>query len=112
MGTWSYLAPECLISAAVADIRSDIYSLGVVLFQLLAGCLPLEGDTMAELAAQHRREAPPSLSKLAPQVPPDVAWLVRRMMAKDPLRRPQTPGELIGQLIKLEIATFSERCLA
>ena len=112
MGTWNYLAPECLVAAAAADIRSDIYSLGAVLFQILAGRLPLEGDTMAELAAQHRREAPPSLSKLAPHVGADVSWLVRRMMAADPLRRPQTPGELIAQLIKLEIATFSERCLA
>ena len=65
---------------------------------------------MAELAAQHRQAAPPSLSKLAPHAArPTSAWLVRRMMAKDPLRRPQTPGELIAQLIKLEIATFSER---
>jgi serine/threonine-protein kinase len=112
MGTWSYLAPECITFAAAADVRSDIYSLGAVLFQLLAGRLPLEGDTMTELAAQHRQAAPPSLSKLVPHLPPDVAWLVRRMMAKDPLRRPQTPRELVGQLIQLEIATFSERALA
>ncbi len=112
MGTWSYLAPECITSPAVADVRSDIYSLGAVLFQLLAGRLPLEGDTMTELAAQHRQASPPSLSKLVPHLPPDVAWLVRRMMAKDPLRRPQTPRELISQLIQLEIATFSERALA
>ena len=44
MGTGHYLAPECITAAAAADIRSDIYSLGAVLFQILAGRLPLEGD--------------------------------------------------------------------
>ncbi len=112
LGTGHYLAPECITSAAAADIRSDIYSLGAVLFQMLAGRLPLEGRSLAELAVQHRQAAPPSLSKLAPQVPREVAALVRRMLAKDPLRRVQTPIELLRQLIPLEIATFSERALA
>jgi len=112
LGTWHYLAPECITSAAAADIRSDIYSLGAVLFQVLSGRLPLEGQSMAELAAQHRQAAPPSLSKLAPHLPGDLVALVRRMMAKDPLRRVQTPAELVAQLIQLEIATFSERALA
>jgi hypothetical protein len=67
---------------------------------------------MAELAVQHRQAAPPSLSKLAPHLPRELTALVRRMLAKDPLRRVQTPAELLGQLVPLEIATFSERALA
>ena len=112
MGTCNYLAPECATPSQTADIRSDIYSLGAVLFEMLAGRLPFEGSTPADLVLQHRQSAPPNLLRLAPQLPPAAAWLVRRMMAKDPLRRPQTPRELIRQLIELEIATFSERALA
>jgi serine/threonine-protein kinase len=83
-----------------------------VLFEVLSGRLPLEGDTLAEIAARHRQTAAPNLLKLVPQLPTEIAWLVRRTMAKDPLRRPQTARELIQQLIGLEIATFSERALA
>jgi len=111
-GTCNYLAPEMIISAVRADIRSDIYSLGVVLFELFSGSLPFEGRNLAELAGAHCRSTPVDLGRLAPQLPGDAARLVRRMLAKDPLRRPQTPRELINQLATLEIATFSERALA
>jgi hypothetical protein len=67
---------------------------------------------MAELAIQHRQAAPPSLSGLVPHLPGDVVALVRRMLAKDPLRRVQTPAELVARLTSLEIATFSQRALA
>jgi eukaryotic-like serine/threonine-protein kinase len=109
MGTASYLAPEYFTSSLRADIRSDIYSLGAVLFEVLSGRLPFLGKDLTELAAQHRQAVPPVLGKLAPHVPGEVAQLVRRMMAKQPLRRPQSPRELIGRLANLEIATFSHR---
>ena len=112
LGTGHYLAPECITAAAGGDIRSDLYSLGAVLFQVLAGRLPLEGANLAELAVQHRQAAPPRLSRLAPQLPRELSALVGRMLAKDPLRRVQTPAELLRQLVSLEIATFSERALA
>jgi serine/threonine-protein kinase len=109
MGTASYLAPEYFTSSLRADIRSDIYSLGAVLFEVLSGQLPFAGKNLAELATQHRQAAPPALATLAPHVPGEVAALVRRMLAKQPLRRPQSPRELIDRLATLEIATFSER---
>jgi serine/threonine-protein kinase len=108
-GTCNYLAPEMITSAIRADIRSDIYSLGVVLFEVLAGRLPFEGNDLATLTEQHRQASPPNLRRLVPQLPDDVVRLVRQMLAKDPLRRPQNPQELADRLATLEIATFSER---
>jgi serine/threonine-protein kinase len=109
MGTASYLAPEYFTSSLQADIRSDIYSLGVVLFELLSGQVPFPGDDLAALAAEHRQAAPPDLGQLAPHVPREVVRLVHWMLAKQPLRRPQSPRELISRLTALEIATFSLR---
>ena len=108
-GTCNYLAPEWITSALRADVRSDIYSLGVVLFELFSGRLPFEGKDLAEVAVQHRQARPPELRRLVPHLPRDVAELVRQMLAKDPLRRPQTPAELVDRLAALEIAAFSER---
>jgi len=110
-GTCSHMAPEFLTSAIGADIRSDIYSLGVVLFEMLTGRLPFTGSSMAELATHHRQSTPPPLRTLAPHVPDDVARLVHRMLAKEPLRRPQTPDELVKRLTTLEVATFSQRAV-
>ena len=108
-GTCNCIAPEQITSALRADIRSDVYSLGVVLFELLSGRLPFTGKDMADLAEQHKQAVPPSLLRLVPQLPTAVASLVHQMLAKEPLRRPQTPGELIERLSVLEIATFRER---
>ena len=108
-GTGYYLAPEQFATDCRPDIRSDIYSLGVVLYQLLAGQLPLKGATLEQLATAHRQTAPVNLRRLAPHVPPRVAELVHRMLAKDPLRRPQAPAEVVVELVRLEIETFSER---
>jgi eukaryotic-like serine/threonine-protein kinase len=108
-GTCNYLAPEWITSALRADIRSDIYSLGVVLFQLLCGRLPFDGHSLAELATQHLQSAPPNLVRLAPHLPRELIELVRRMLAKDPLRRPQTLCDVVDELAALEIATFAER---
>jgi serine/threonine protein kinase len=109
MGTCAYIAPEAITSAFGTDIRSDLYSLGVVLFELLARRLPFEAANLTELVMQHKQARPPDLRKIAPQLPTGVIRLVREMLAKDPVRRPQTPGELIERLVALEVSTFSER---
>jgi eukaryotic-like serine/threonine-protein kinase len=108
-GTCNYMAPEWITSALRADIRSDVYSLGAVLYEVLSGRLPFQGKDLAEVAIAHRQGTPPNLRSLAPHVPSEVAGLIHGMLAKDPLRRPQTPGELIERLTALEIATFSQR---
>ncbi len=108
-GSGHYLAPELATSRGRADIRSDIYSLGVVLYQLLAGRLPLEGETLEQLIAAHKCEVPLHLRRAAPHVLPAAADLGQRMLAKDPLRRPQSPGDLVAELVRLEIECLSER---
>jgi serine/threonine-protein kinase len=109
LGTFHYIAPEFLTSAIRADVRSDIYSLGAVLYRILAGRLPFVGEDLADLATQHKQSLPPKLRHIAPHLPAGVARLVHGMLSKDPLRRPQNPRELIDILARLEIETFSER---
>jgi serine/threonine-protein kinase len=112
LGTFHYIAPEFLTSTLRADIRSDIYSLGGVLFRILTGRLPFESADLADLASQHKQSLPPNLHRLVPHLPAGVARLVHNMLAKDPLRRPQSPRELIEILARLEIECFSERSAA
>ncbi len=108
VGTLCYMAPELLYSSFGGDSQADVYSLGVVLFEMLTGRLPFDAQDVAELALKHRQQLPGDVRSLVPQVPLRAARLVQQMLAKDPLRRP-TPGELVERLIALEIETFGER---
>jgi serine/threonine protein kinase len=108
-GTYNYMAPEQTTRRLRADIRSDIYGLGVVLFELLSGRLPFRSTVAPELAAQHKRAVPPDLARLAPHLPSPVVRLVHQMLAKEPLRRPFPPKELIERLAALEIELFAQR---
>jgi serine/threonine protein kinase len=108
-GTYQYIAPEGLTAGMRVDIRSDIYSLGMVMYEMLAGRVPFKGRDAEELARQHRGARVPDLRRLVPEVPAEAAALVGEMVAKEPLRRPQTPRELVQRLAALEIAFFAER---
>ncbi|HEV2970756.1 MAG TPA: serine/threonine-protein kinase [Pirellulales bacterium] len=109
LGTINYLAPELLTSALAADERTDIFSLGIVLFEMLAGRLPLAARDLADLLRMHNEYRPPNLRALRPDLPPELAHLVRRMLFKEPLRRPQSMQEVIHQLVRLEIDALDER---
>jgi len=110
-GTGSYLAPESVATTMPSDIRSDIYSLGVVFFEMLCGRLPFEGDDLSTVITQHRESAIPSPRRFAPHIPVEIIHLVRQMLSKQPLRRPQSPRELAERLAGLEIQSFSQRTL-
>lgn len=111
-GTLTYLAPERMSSALRGDIRSDLYSLGVVLFECLSGRPPFAATEPAALAREHLESPPPSIRPLRPDVHPDVAQLLRELLAKEPLRRPQTPQELIERLVPLEVQAVQEELRA
>lgn len=108
-GTVRYMAPEALGRGHRIELRSDLYSLGVLLFEMLAGCPPFLGNDATETARQHREARPPKLSSLVPQLHSDGETLVSELLAKQPLRRPQSPREIIDRLIALEIGTFNCR---
>jgi eukaryotic-like serine/threonine-protein kinase len=91
-GTVEYMSPEQIGGLAI-DGRADLYSLGVTLFELLAGRLPFERATPQELMIAHLKDAPPSLAELAPDVPPALAALVMRLLSKSPDARPATAAE-------------------
>jgi serine/threonine protein kinase len=98
LGTPDYIAPEQTLDAARADIRADVYSLGCTLYYLLTGAAPFKGRSLYEvLQAHHSLEARP-LNLARPEVPEELAAVVRKMMAKEPARRYQTPAEVAQAL--------------
>jgi serine/threonine protein kinase/tetratricopeptide (TPR) repeat protein len=94
LGTPHYVSPEQAQGKDV-DFRADIYSLGIVLFQLLTGSRPFEGTTPLAIVAKHLSEPLPSLRSRRADVPIEVERLVAWMTAKDPAARPASYGELL-----------------
>ena len=98
LGTPDYIAPEQILDAPSADIRADIYSLGGTLYYLLTGRPPFQANSLYDMYQAHiSRDADP-LNLVRPEVPAELAALVAKMMAKDPARRFQTPGEVAQAL--------------
>jgi len=100
MGTPLYMSPE-QIEGRPVDARSDIYSLGVTCYHLLAGLPPHSGDTALAVALQHLNVAPRPLENVRGDVPSGLARIVHKMIAKRPEHRYQSPGELLADLRKL-----------
>jgi WD40 repeat protein/serine/threonine protein kinase len=98
IGTPDYLAPEQAIDSKHADARSDLYSLGCTLYFLLAGRAPFTAESLTQLLLQHQMEEASPLQRLRADVPPGVAGVVRRLMAKRPEERYQSAAELAAAL--------------
>jgi serine/threonine-protein kinase len=99
LGTPQYMSPEACESRAVLDHRCDIYSLGVLLFQMLTGALPFQGESMGEVLVKQVAQPPPAPRGLNPDIPPAVEQVVLRCLAKEPAARFQTMRELRDVLL-------------
>jgi len=98
LGTPDYIAPEQIRNAQSADIRADIYSLGCTFYYLLTGAPPFLGDSLWDLYQAHFSMDAGPLNLVRPEVPVELAAVVAKMMAKQPGRRFQTPGEVAQAL--------------
>jgi serine/threonine protein kinase len=105
MGTPFYMSPEQCDGKRPVDHRTDIYSLGVILFQMLTGRVPFGGEGFGEVMAKHLACSAPAVRSLAPDVPLPLAVIVGRALAKQPDERFQTMAELRRALLAIDIAT-------
>ncbi|MBE7484539.1 MAG: serine/threonine protein kinase [Polyangiaceae bacterium] len=97
LGTPHYMSPEQARGQAV-DHRSDIYSLGMIAFELFTGQRPFHAENLYDLLRQHIEVRPPSLCELRPEIPRALESVVLRALEKDPARRQQTTEELAAEL--------------
>lgn len=97
LGTPAYMSPEQCRGARI-DFRSDIYSLGVLAFELVTGKLPFQGENAFQLTAQHLTAEPPRPSTMRPGLPPAVDDAVLTLLSKDPARRAPSAGAAVTML--------------
>jgi len=107
LGTPSYMSPEQLAGKKVEG-RSDLFSLGVTLYQMLCGSLPFQGDSMAQLMFKIANEQHPDIRTLKPALPACVAAVTNRALAKDPDQRYQS-GEQMARAIRLCLGTLAAK---
>jgi eukaryotic-like serine/threonine-protein kinase len=98
MGSPLYMAPEQMRSSKSVDARADIWSMGVILYEMLAGASPFGGDTLPEVCARIMAEPPGPLRELRPEVPPVLESIVTRCLEKEPAKRFQDVAELAQAL--------------
>ena len=108
VGTPHYMSPEQIAGHGAVDGRSDIYSLGVMAYAMLAGRLPFEGSTAADVLTRHLTQQPPSLRSVATAVSDETVHAIERCLAKDPAERWQDARSLAQTVGATEIAHLPE----
>jgi serine/threonine-protein kinase len=101
LGTIAYLSPE-LVTRGIADTRSDIYALGIMLYEMLTGEQPYKGDQPMQIAYQHANDTVPMPSAVNPRVPAELDELVLWATARDPDQRPRDARAMLEHLFELQ----------
>jgi len=101
IGTPEYMSPE-QAEVKEVDQRSDIYSLGVILYEMVTGRVPFEGETPLGIAMKHKSEMPKDPRELNAQIPEDLSRVILRCMEKDKEKRYQSAGEVRSELSRIE----------
>jgi serine/threonine protein kinase/tetratricopeptide (TPR) repeat protein len=111
MGTPAYMSPE-QAAGRLLDHRTDIFSLGVVLHEMATGRRPFEGSSSAELVSAILRDTPPSVTDARPDLPSDLARIIRRCLEKDPSHRVQTARDVSNEFRDLARQTSQKLAAA
>jgi len=101
IGTPEYMAPE-QVDGLEADQRTDIYALGAILFEMVTGRVPFEGDSPLSVAYKHKNEIPISPRKLNSEIPEPFSQVILRCLEKEKANRFQTADELLADLVRIE----------
>ena len=101
IGTPEYMSPE-QVEGKEVDQRSDLYSLGVILFEMVTGRVPFEADTPFAVGVKHRSEKPPDPRQINAHIPEDLNSLILKCLEKDAAKRYQSAEELLSALAKIE----------
>ncbi|NIM91463.1 MAG: protein kinase [Candidatus Aminicenantes bacterium] len=101
VGTPEYMSPEQVEGKGV-DHRSDLYSLGIILFEMVTGRVPFEGDTPLNVVLKHKTERPQNPKEINDQIPEELSQMILKCLEKEKEKRYQSAGELRTELIKIE----------
>jgi serine/threonine protein kinase len=108
LGTANYVAPELCAHDPLADETTDLFSVGVTIYEMLTGRLPYAAGTTSQILKRHRFDPPASLRQISDGLPPSLVTIVERLLARRPEDRPNAQT-VIQQLIALEIASLRHR---